>query len=380
MSRFILAASLLIAACGQTLAPAVPDAPKSATQTEQANLLLFPHGDPEQLLGRAVQATSDGAWTIADSRAPGCEVSVHRTKAEYSARRQVDIHNMTSVSAGFAKFVNLEVKFGRANRADIDVTNTEILHADTRGPCGDTIVDTVFVGHGKRELLASAEVGGGASGPIGAVTPSANIDTRSQVVDSTSWQSDQAYGFTYKRVGQTPQLDLRLRIPRTVTEGDSVQIELETTRPAYIIVYYLDANGHGDVLWPSQEEPAPQAGPGHVITLPSTAERSAGIDIKAVLGTPGVKARETLVAYAFTERADFDRLSPGANGASDDGAVYAADLTARLADIPMSRWTRAMVSYVIVPKPHVDGVPGALPVTTPAKAAPRPPAKPPRQR
>lgn len=360
-----------VAACGgTTLAPQVPDKPRESMLTEQANLLLFPHGDPEGLLGRAVQATSDGAWTIADARAPGCEVSVRRTKAEYSAHRQVDIHNMTSISAGFAKFVNFEAKFGRANKADIDVTNTEILRADTRGPCGDTIVDTVFVGHGKRELLASAEAGGSASAQIGVMSPSATTEASASVVDSTAWESNQAYGFTYKRVGQTPQLDLRVKIPRVVTDGDSVQIQFETTRPAYLIVYYLEADGRGDVLWPSQEEPEPTAAPGAVAVLPSASERNAGIDLKAALGATGSKARETLVTYAFTEKADFDRLSPGANGSSDDGATYAAALTARLADVPMSRWTRAMVSYVIQPKPAARTNDGSSSIAPPPRATP----------
>lgn len=367
---------LLVAACGgPALAPTVPDKPQQATQTEQANLLLFPHGDPEGLLGRAVQATSDGAWTIADARAPGCEVSVHRIKAEYSTRRQVDIHNMTSVSAGFAKLVSLEAKFGRANKADIDVTNSEILRADTRGPCGDTIVDTVFVGHGKRELIATAEAGARASAQIGAVSPGAGTEASASVVDSTAWQSDQAYGFSYRRVGQTPQLDLRVKLARSVTEGDSVQIQFETTRKAYLIVYYLEANGHGAVLWPSQEEPEPIAGPGQVAILPSARERSSGVDLKATIETPGMASRETLVTYAFTEKADFDRLSPGADGKNDDGPGYAAELTRRLADVPISRWSRSLVSYTIIPKPVAaprEAAPGA-PATSPQPA--KPPAR-----
>lgn len=371
----ILAVAGLAACSGPTLAQAVPDKPKEAMKMEQANLLLFPHADSEQLLGRAVQATSDGAWTIADERAPGCEVFVRRTKAEYTARRQVDIRNITSISAGFAKFVNLEAKFGRANKADIDVTNTEILRADTRGPCGDTIVDTVFVGHGKRELIASAEAGASAAAQIGVATPGASTEASARVVDSTTWQSDQAYGFTYRRVGQTPQLDLRVKLPRSVTEGDSVQIQFEATHKAYLIVYYLEANGHASVLWPSQEEPEPTATPGQIAMLPSAREKTAGIDLKASSGTPGVASRETLVTYAFTEKADFDRLSPGADGKSDDGPTYAAELTRKVADVPMSRWSRSLVSYTIVPNPNAPAPPPQG--SAPAKLPPATPRKPP---
>ncbi|MCA9637746.1 MAG: hypothetical protein KC420_17085, partial [Myxococcales bacterium] len=81
---------------------------------------------------------------------------------------------------------------------------------------------------------------------------------------------------------------------------------------------------------------------GGSLTLPP-----AGSDpLVAALREPGVPTLETLVIYAFTEEADFDRLRP--RGAVD-GVDYAASLTRELAALPLSRWARTTLTYVIEP-------------------------------
>lgn len=347
----VLVLAFLVPGCGGKTAPlAVPDKPPEATRTEQAHLLLFPVEDGESLLGRQVKITPDGAWTIAASRAPGCEVRVKRQKSAYAVRRQVDVENLTTVSAGLARLVSLEGRFGRANKADIEIENTEILQAETRGPCGGVIVDGVFLGHGKRKLTASAQVGGGVSGQIGIASPGVSTNSLREVVDETSWLSDQAYGFSYKKLDETKPLDLEIGMPLAVTEGDAVEVKITTTSPAYLVAYYIDAEGRGDVLWPSNEEPTPMAAPDKPAVLPSERERSQGITIRAALKAPGTPAREMLAVYAFAEKADFVRLAPGLNGNSADGAAYAAELTNKLEGVPLHRWSRAIVSYRILPK------------------------------
>jgi len=84
--------------------------------------------------------------------------------------------------------------------------------------------------------------------------------------------------------------------------------------------------------------------------LPSAAERQAGIAIEAQLAEPGVPAFETLVSYAFAEKADYDRAKPEAGAASDRGGWLAAELTKTVEQLPLSRWTRAKIHYVIEPK------------------------------
>ena len=108
--------------------------------------------------------------------------------------------------------------------------------------------------------------------------------------------------------------------------------------------------GKADVLWPSAEEPAPRVAPNGSAVLPSPRETAAGIRIRAALAKPGTPSRETLVVYGFSNEADFERLKPAAGAASADGAAYAADLTSKLQTLPLSRWSRSVVSYVIEPR------------------------------
>src|SRR4051794_27730994 len=88
-------AAIAIGCGGSPLQPDLPDKPAEAGRTEQSNLLLFPHSAAEELLGRAVRTTTDGKWTIADARAPGCEVAVQKEVAVYTTKRQVDLRSMT---------------------------------------------------------------------------------------------------------------------------------------------------------------------------------------------------------------------------------------------------------------------------------------------
>ncbi|MBI5533379.1 MAG: DUF4384 domain-containing protein [Deltaproteobacteria bacterium] len=347
---------VLVLSCAGSCKPSTPVGPEppapptTTQQTQQSNLLLFPMAEAEDLLGRAVHATPEGGWTIAEARAPGCEVSVRKTKAEFSTRRQVNLHDMTSVSVGFAKFVGFEAKYGRSVVADIQIDNTEILKADTRGTCGDLIVDSVFVGRGRRLLSLSSEVGGKAGVTISGVTPGAEHSSGSNIIDTTEWKTDQAYGFSTRKVANVQPLDVTVRLPSTVQDGELVDISVETSRKAYLVVYYLESDGKAELLWPSNEEPEPTAEPGRAAPIPSQKEKMAGISIKAALRNPAEEAREMLVVYAFTEKGDFDRLKPAVGSSDTNGAAYAAQLTRRIGDIPMSRWSRSLTSYVIAPK------------------------------
>lgn len=329
----------------------VPDKPlEAARKIEQGHLLLFPIGDAASLLGRPVKVTEDGAWTIADARAPGCEVRVTEDAAVYSVDRTVDASSLTTVSAGFAKIIGFEARYGAADKVEIHVSNAKILKADVRGDCGQAIVDTVFVGTGKRSLIRTRELGGAVTGTVGEVTPGASHESKGEVLDTLEWPTDQAYGFRFKQLSGEPPLTVKATVPSELTEGDPVELRFETSRPAWLVVYFLEQSGKGTLLWPSPEEPEPQAGPGGPAVLPSTAEQAAGITLQAQLAESGKPARETLVVYAFAEKGDFDRVKPPTGTASDDGASLAAALTAKLETIPLSRWSRAMAQYVITPR------------------------------
>lgn len=349
-SRSVLALSATVAlSCAHPPVPPAPAAPAEAHATGEGFLLAFPVADAESLLGRPVHTTGDGAWTIADQRLPGCEVRAQRAAASFKSKRRVALHTMASISAGFSKVLGLEASHGTDVMSDIAVDNSGIIEADTRGACGDVVVDKVFVGHGSRTLLreAAANVGGAAESHT--IALSGSYDSASQVIDSTEWMDDQAYAFTFRSNPASASLALTVELPATLTRGEEVHATFSTNRPAYLSVFYLEADGSGDVLWPSREEPEPRSSPGTPAHLPSEREVASGVRIRATLRDPNVEARETLVVYAFSELEDYRKLRPEVGGTAKDGASYAALLTDKLQSVPLSRWARAVVGYTIRP-------------------------------
>jgi hypothetical protein len=136
-------------------------------------------------------------------------------------------------------------------------------------------------------------------------------------------------------------VDVRVTLPSVVTEGDEVEIGLESTRDAWIVVYLVDAEGKSEVLWPSAEEPAPHVTPNARLVLPTPKEKQQGFKLRAALAKPGQRAQETLVVYALADKRDFDALKP---------SVGASELTKKLHALPLARWSRSITGYAIEPK------------------------------
>jgi hypothetical protein len=145
-------------------------------------------------------------------------------------------------------------------------------------------------------------------------------------------------------------LKLAVDFPAKVHERDLLGIRIRAACRAWLVVYYLEENGPGAVLWPSTWEPAPTVDAAHPASLPSTREADAHQSLQAQLRKPGVPTHETFIVYAFAERADFDRLKPPPGGSSDDGARYAAALQPELAKLPTSRWAQVSAHYTIEPQ------------------------------
>ncbi len=324
--------------------------PDDAKRIEQANLLVAPVADAEGLLGREVHTTEDGNWTIADTRRPGCTVKIKRTPAAFAVEKRIDLSNVTTLAAGFRELVRASAKYGAAEKIDIDIANRELLEAErVDGECGALVVNKVFVGKGKRTFLRKKDVAGEVSGTIGGLTPTIGHSASGELTDTLEWDDDQAYGFTFTEASKHASLGLRLQMPSIVKNGEELGITLTTNRKAWLVVYYLDANGAGAVLWPSAEEPEPVADPGAPATLPSAAEKAAGIALQAQVAEEGIPSRESLVAYAFENKSDFDRVKPAAGASDGDGPALAGDLTKRIEELPASTWSRAMIHYVIEP-------------------------------
>lgn len=335
-------AALAVQSCGEIpLHPHVPTPPAEAVQTAQANLLLHPMNDPEALLGRAVHLTGHNAWTIADDRAPGCEVAVKRQPSNFRTHRSVDLHSLTAIAAGLPSLIGIEVKYGRSVTANIDINNTEVVEADVSPRCGDVVVDKVFVGSGKVQIVVQAEAG--------PAPGSVSHEGGDRIADETEWREPQAYGFGTRKLGDTPPLDLTVRLPGSANDGSDVSATIETSRKAWLVVFYQEGDGKASVLWPSAEEPEPTSEPGRAASLPSSRERAAGITINAQLRDKTKEAHDLLVVYAFTDKADYDRYKPVAGADAEDGPKYVSELTRRVSDLPMARWSRAISAYTIRP-------------------------------
>lgn len=346
----VLGHALISACANPTLPP--PPTPEHGSQSrelEQGHLLLFPSDDAEGLLARPVRITEDGAWSIGDARGSSCEVSVRREPSAYHVRRRVKLASLTAVSGNFGKLLGIEAGFGSATEADIDIQNISVLTADTRGDCDEAYVDRVFVGKGRRKLLASADAQAKASVAVTGA-PSAGVDASSVVIDETAWDSEQAYAFTYRTAAADTGLTLDVAVPAAVTDGQELSLRISADQKAFLIVYFRDATGKGQVLWPSPQEDAPQVVAGTPAFLPSERERRAGVRLQAALVDPNTAARETLVVYALRDEADYRRVRPAAGAEFPDGAAAAAELTAKIDELPLNRWTRYVQSYVIYPK------------------------------
>ncbi len=324
--------------------PEVSD--KIGSFSTETHFLLEPSADAEDLLGRTVQLSSKGAWTIADERAPGCQVRVKRSVAEYEKSYRIGLGDMTAMSGGYSEILKLEARYGRSVEAAMKINNVETLTADIEGPCGDVIVNSVRVGTGERRLLRKAE--GNATGALGRgpLQVGASREGATDVADEMSWSSPQAYAFTYKRAPKHKPLDLAVTAPESLTDGEQLDLEFTTNQDAYLVIFFLEESGAGAVLYPNSRVPVPQVKKDQPLALPTRDEQK----IAAALRDPKVGARETLVVYAFTNLAEFDQFKPSAIGDGSDAVTYAANLTKALASVPISRWARATLTYEIRPK------------------------------
>jgi hypothetical protein len=339
-----------LAGCPEGTGPT--NASDGAKSVPHCELLVVPESDGVALLGRAVERSADGALRIADARAPGCDVHVEREPSTFHTSSVVNVHSMTSIGGGYAKLVALEAKFGSKSNFNFEVENTVTLKGNLSAACSGTVIDTVFVGRGRRQLATDSQgsVGGQVNLPGGAVGGSRDWSHGRD--DQVEWADEEAYGFTTRENAKAEGLQIQVQMASTLlTEGDELQVQFEAAQqPAWLIVYYVDGSNHGDVLWPSNEEPEPYVAPGKPAVLPSARERARGIHFTASLPKPGEPSHESIVVYGFVNKADFDVLKPSAGAENADGPTFAAALKKNLQGVPMNRWSRTVLEYEIRPK------------------------------
>ncbi|HEY0132653.1 MAG TPA: DUF4384 domain-containing protein [Nannocystis sp.] len=309
------------------------------------HFLIEPTGDAEDLLGRAVHVTSAGGWTIADERAPGCDVRVKRSAADYEKSYRMALGDLTALSGGYGELLKLEARYGRSVEAEMKIHNLETLTADIEGDCGEVIVKSVRIGTGERKLLRKAEgvakvnVG---KGPIGV---SAGREAATDAADEIRWSTPQAYAFTYEGGVRRKVFELEAQIPGTLRNGETFELVFTGSEDAYLVIYYLEENGEGTVLFPDAGVPVPMFAAGETLSLPPAGQKK----LQAQLRDPTIPERGTVVVYAFAERGDFDRFRPAALTDSTDALAYAAELTRVLSSVPISRWDRHTTTIEILP-------------------------------
>lgn len=352
------AAALLVAVLGSVSlgactkrgfldAPEVDDevVEKIGSFTSATHFLLEPTSDAEDLLGRQVHVTSAGAWTIADERAPGCQVRVRESASRYKKKYRVGLGDLTAFTGGYKDMLKLEARYGRSVEAEFEIDNVKTLTADTEGPCGEVIVKSVRVGSGFRKLVRAAEGAAKGNAGNGKIGVAGGREASTEALDSLEWSDPQAYAFSYDRAAQQKQFDFRAELPAKFVDGDPVSFEFSANETAYLVVIVLEESGEGGVLYPSDAVPVPTVKGKAALTLPGPDE----LAIAAKLRDPEQAARETLVTFAFTHREDFDRLKPAAMDAGE-GLAYAEALEKALQQVPISRWARVTKSYEIVPR------------------------------
>lgn len=359
MKRLALAA-LALASCTKAGFLKAPEADDSVTDkvgsfSTDTHFLIEPIADAEDLLGRAVHVTSKGGWTIADERAPGCDVRVKQSAAEYEKSYRIGLGDMTAMSGGYGELLKLEARYGRSVEAAMKIQNVLTLTADIKGTCGEVIVKSVRVGTGERRLVRKAEgavKGRAGKGPVGL---EGGREGLTDVADEIKWVSPQAYAFTYGESTQRKVFEISAEIPKEVRNGDRIRLNFSSPDDAYLVIYYMDASGEGAVLFPSDKVPVPLIKGGETLSLPPKDVQ----DLEMRLVDPLVGTQDTLVVYAFAARGDFERFKPTAMSGATDAVTYADELGKNLSKIPISRWDRHIVTIDIQPRPPGDPLPGS---------------------
>jgi Domain of unknown function (DUF4384) len=345
-ARATLLMGALALSCAEALPPPpqVPEPP--ALTLRRANLLLRPVLDAEALLGREVHPNHDGTWRIDDERHPGCEVNVQKRAVKGREKKRVAVESLASLGADYASLVGAQASLQRVGSADIDVAATELLEADLRGPCGARVISTVYVGVGEQALYADSSRRVSAKVGVGVLAVGGTSRARAQLGDAIEWSTPSGYAFEYRSFGSERALQIQAHLPHLIVDGDLLEASFTASAPAHLIVFNVDASGRSELLWPSNEEPEPLVTPDAPLSLPSRAERAAGVVYRANLPAAAEGATsEAFLVYAFSNEGDFNMLRPQ----TYDGREYATYLAQAVGALPAHRFARYTFRYTIEP-------------------------------
>jgi hypothetical protein len=349
-----LLALLLLGACNKQGFLKAPDAApevsdKVGSFATDTHFLLEPSADAEDLLGRRVHLSSKGAWTIADERAPGCQVRVKRSAAEYQKSYRIGLGDMTAMSGGYSEILKLEARYGRSVEAAMKINNQSRPSPPTpRAPAATSSSTPCASAPASAACCARPRAAPAAAlgrGPLQGRRLARGRHRRRRRDDLVEPAGLRLHlqARPAAQAARPPGPRPRARQRRRAASSSS----FAATSDAYLVIFFLEESGAGAVLYPNSHraraarqedrERWPCRAPPRSPSPPRCATRKTG-------------ARETLVVYAFTNRADFDQFKPSAIGDGSDAVTYAANLTQALASVPISRWARATLTYEIRPK------------------------------
>jgi hypothetical protein len=354
--RASFAAAVMIVGLGGLLGPgAVACAAKLPELTDEQRedfgsfrpagdltLLSRPTADAESLLGREVVRGDDGGWQIADAIKPGCLVKVERFESAYEQRYEVDAAELGFLAGGYRELAEIQAKYGKELAARYAVHNTEELKAELVGDCGEVVINAVMIGHGERALVrkASHDVGGRAK--IKGAPIAAGQQASAGESGLVKWDRPQAYAYHLREHQEDELVRLDPLLESSVRDGEALHLVLSSTKSVDVVVAYLEADGCGDVVWPSPQFPSTQVPAGGRLEFPP---------LTASLRDPKHGATERLVVWAFTDPKEFQLLRPMAGAWRGCRKDAMAEFEQAVGGRPRERWTRMELTYEILPKP-----------------------------
>jgi hypothetical protein len=305
--------------------------------------LLNPRGEAEQMLGLPVEEI-EGRAVIADARRPGCEVVVQKIPSQWDSHFHHEIGRTGGFTAGWQTVALLEFQYAKVLRVASSIDNVRELRADLRGPCGPSVITTVWVGTGWREMWYSKEVSGKAEANIQGVGVGGGGGDWEQIGARVAWAEEQAWAFGLGD-GSSAHADITINMPAKLRSGQQFVPTIVVARDLWLIVLYRDADGNNGVVFPSPNLLAYQVAPGHPVQLPAM-----------VITTPATHESvfETLIVYGFSEEGDFKRFAPPPGALSPVAQhEYAVALVQKLNDpsvIPSARWTSTTFGFEVAPQ------------------------------
>ncbi len=315
---------VLAAACH----PPIPPDPPELDPGE--HLLLTPRGNPEELLGRTVTADPNGGYVVSNERPPGCEVTVRRVPERWQRTYVQDVGRSAHFGTGSTPVGEITAEHGKSVRIDAQIDNLEVLEGDLRG-CSGTVVSSVKVGTGKRELQKREDTKADVKVKVKGVPVGAGGARWNTVGRALEWREPQAWAFSVVDTGGTAPMRVELVLmPDALHDGDQFTVRVLSARQVYLIGGYLSDDGGAGMLLPNRAQPTPTV----------TAAGQIELTLRAKLSQPGVAGRDRFVLYAFSELGDFEMFKPP-GGSLGEAQIreYFEGLRKRLEGIPSYRWT-----------------------------------------